>query len=69
MVTSVRIEVEGTGAALVKHDIISAEGLAVAETGSGLGMATAEDEAQRATKYGRGFGGSPWSRCLGTGEA
>ena len=63
--TSVRIEVEGTGAALVKHDVISAEGLAVAGTGSGLGVAAAEDEAQRATKYGRGFGGSSWTRCLG----
>ena len=40
-----RIEVEGTGAALVKHDVISAEGLAVAETGSGLGVAAAEDGA------------------------
>ena len=43
--TSVRIEVEGTGAALVKHDVISVEGLAMAETGSGLGVAAVEDEA------------------------
>ena len=39
-----RIEVEGTDAALVKHDVISVEGLAVAESGLGLGVAAAEDE-------------------------
>ena len=53
VVTSVRVEVEGTGAASVKHDDISVEGLVVAKTGSGLGMAAAKDEAQRATKHGR----------------
>ena len=45
MVTSVRVEVEGTGVASVKHDDISVEGLIVAETGSGLGVAAAEDGA------------------------
>ena len=40
-----RIEVEGTGAALVKHDDISMEGLTMVEIGSGLGMAAAKDEA------------------------
>ena len=53
VVTSVRVKVEGTGAASVKHNDISIEGLIMAETGSGLGMAVAEDEAQRAMKHGR----------------
>ena len=45
MVTSVRVEVEGTGVASMEHDDISVEGLIMAEIGSGLGVATAEDEA------------------------
>ena len=46
MVTSVRVEVEGTGAASVEHDDISVERLVMAEIGSGLGVAATEDEAQ-----------------------
>ena len=46
MMTSVQVEVEGTSAALVEHDDIGVERLVVAKTGSGLGMATAEDEAR-----------------------
>ena len=46
MVTSVRVEVEGTGAASVEHDDIGMERLVVAETGSGLGVAVAGDEAR-----------------------
>ena len=45
VVTSVRVEVEGTGAASVEHDDIGVERLVVAETGSGLGVAAAGDEA------------------------
>ena len=45
VVTLVRVEVEGTGAASVEHDDIGVERLVMAETGSGLGVATAEDEA------------------------
>ena len=46
MVTSVWVEVEGIGAASMEHDDIGVERLVVAETGSGLGVAMAEDEAQ-----------------------
>ena len=46
MVMSVRVEVEGTGAASVEHDDIGVERLVVAETGSGLGVAAAKDEAR-----------------------
>jgi hypothetical protein len=45
MVTSVRVKVEGTGAVSVEHDDTGVERLVVTETGSGLGMAAAEDEA------------------------
>ena len=56
-----RIEVEGTGAALVKHDIISAEGLAVAETGLGLGVVTAVDEAR---SRGSRWVSTRWCSCM-----
>ena len=44
MVMSVRVEVEGIGAASVEHDDIGVERFVVAEIGSGLGVAAAEDE-------------------------
>ena len=45
MVTSVRVEVEGIGAASVEHDDIGVERVIMAEIGSELGVAVAEDEA------------------------
>ena len=60
MVTLVRVEVEGTGAALVEHDDIGVERLVVAETGSGLGVAAAEDEAR---SRGSRWTSTRWCSC------
>ena len=51
MVMSVRVEVEGFGAALVEHDDIGVERLVVAKTGSGLGMAAAGEHGARAAPW------------------
>ena len=61
MVTSVRVEVEGTGAASVEHDDIGMERLVVAETGSGLGVAAAEDEAW---SRGSRWTSTRWCSCV-----
>ena len=61
VVTSVRVEVEGTGVALVEHDDISMERLVMAETGSGLGVAAAEDEAR---SRGSRWTSTRWCNCV-----
>ena len=61
MVTSVRVEVEGIGAASVEHDDIGVERLVVAETGSRLGVATAEDEAR---SRGSRWTSTRWCSCV-----
>ena len=61
MVTSVRVEVEGIGAASVENDDIGVERLVVAETGSGLGVATAEDEAR---SRGSRWTSTRWCSCV-----
>ena len=61
MVTSVRVEVEGIGAASMEHDDIGVERLVVAETGSRLGVATAEDEAR---SRGSRWTSTRWCSCV-----
>jgi len=61
MVTSVRVEVEGIGVASVEHDDIGVERLVVAETGSGLGVAAAEDEAR---SRGSRWTSTRWCNCV-----
>ena len=61
MVTLVRVEVEGTGVALVEHDDISVERLVVTETGSRLGVAVAKDEAQ---SRGSRWTSTRWCSCV-----
>ena len=61
MVTSVRVEVEGIGAASVEHDDIGVERLVVAETGSRLDVAAAEDEA---LSRGSRWTSTRWCSCV-----